>query len=148
MSITLLYLAKGNTPANVFAVDIDSGKLLWKVSIPVKQPSAQLTAVSKISVNIKDELGSVELSPIDDISEHFDDGSNKLIKKNLHIIVEPPTERKEVSCSAKYGCISKKKFSMEVTREMVTLDSLKKRVYEYFTFPMGQNRTSCHKSCY
>ncbi|GES79270.1 hypothetical protein GLOIN_2v1878727 [Rhizophagus clarus] len=95
MSITLLYLAKGNTPANVFAVDIDSGKLLWKVSIPVKQPSAQLTAVSKISVNIKDELGSVELSPIDDISEHFDDGSNKLIKKNLHIIVEPPTERKE-----------------------------------------------------
>ncbi|GBB96419.1 hypothetical protein RclHR1_02750011 [Rhizophagus clarus] len=162
MFITLICLVKGNTTANVFAVDIDSGKLvshlkkvikaekapefdkfpadklkLWKVSIPAKQPSAQLTAVSKISVNIKDELGGVELFPIDDISEHFDDSSNKLIKKNLHIIVEPPTERKEVYCSAKYGRLSKKRFQWTVTREMVTLDSLKKRVYQYFTFPDG-----------
>ncbi|GES99318.1 hypothetical protein GLOIN_2v1878727 [Rhizophagus clarus] len=162
MSITLLCLVKGNTTANVFAIDIDSGKLvshlkkvikaekqndfagldadklrLWKVSIPAKQPSAQLTAVSKISVNIKDELGGVELSPVDDISEHFDNGSNKPIKKNLHIIVEPPIERKEVHCSAKYGRFSKKSFQWTVTREMVTLYSLKKRVYEYFTFPDG-----------
>src|SRR5437660_1203763 len=118
MSITLLCLVKGNTTANAFAVDIDSGshlreaikakkqnyfagvdtnKLkLWKVSIPTKQQIPELTAVSKFSVNIRDELGGVELSPLDDISEHFDDDSKKPIKKNLHIIVKPPTENKEV----------------------------------------------------
>ncbi|CAB4397952.1 unnamed protein product [Rhizophagus irregularis] len=162
MSITLLCLVKENALANAFPVDIEKDQLvghlkdaiklkkapefnnfpvdkfrLWKVSIPTKQPSAQLTTASKISVNIKNELDGVELSPVDDISEHFDDDSNKPIKKNLHIIVESPTEIKEVHCSAKYGRLSAKSFQWTVTREMVTLNNFKKRVYEYFTFPDG-----------
>ena len=138
MSITLLCLVKGNTLANAFAIDIESEKLvshlkeaikekkqngfaninanklkLWKVSIPIKQQSQALTAVSKFNINIKAELGGVELSPFDNISEHFDNNSKKLIKKNLHIIIEPPTEYKEVICTASLqlmAAVPKKQF--------------------------------------
>ncbi|CAB5367799.1 unnamed protein product [Rhizophagus irregularis] len=110
---------------------------LWKVGIPIKQQSPELTAVSNFSVNIKEELGGVELSPFDDISEHFDDDSKKPVKKNLHIIVQPLIEdSKEVHCTASYGNRNNKiTFQWTVTREMVTLAGLKKRLCEYFTFP-------------
>jgi hypothetical protein len=159
-SITLFCLVKGETTANAFSVRIKKNKLigdlkkvikakkapefdhfpadklkLWRVSIPTKQQSSKLTAVSKFSVNIEDELGGVELSPIDDISEHFDE--KKSIKKNLHIIVEPPTEKKVVYCTASYNLTKNINFQWTVTREMVTLEGLKKKVYGYFTFPDG-----------
>ncbi|PKY28202.1 hypothetical protein RhiirB3_390872 [Rhizophagus irregularis] len=122
---------------NCFA-GIDADRLkLWKVGIPIKQQSPELTAVSNFSVNIKEELGGVELSPFDDISEHFDDDSKKPVKKNLHIIVQPLIEdSKEVHCTASYGNRNNKiTFQWTVTREMVTLAGLKKRLCEYFTFP-------------
>ncbi|PKC63537.1 hypothetical protein RhiirA1_537689 [Rhizophagus irregularis] len=100
MSITLFCLVKGQFVGDLKKVikaeitpefdNFPADKLkLWKVSIPTKQESAQLTAVSKISVNIKDELGGVELSPVDKLSKYFDD---EPIQKNLHIIVDPPTD--------------------------------------------------------
>ncbi|PKY63246.1 hypothetical protein RhiirA4_551446, partial [Rhizophagus irregularis] len=95
MSIILFYLVKGNTTANAFPVHIDKGQFVEDL-----KKSAQLTAVSKISVNIKDELGGVELSPVDKLSKYFDD---EPIQKNLHIIVDPPTDRKEIHCTAIYS---------------------------------------------
>lgn len=162
MSIKLLCLVKGDKLSKKFSVKIDKDKSifelkrvikaknqncfagidadrlkLWKVEIPIKQQSPELTAVSKFSVNIKEELGGVELLPFDDISEHFDDDSKKPVKKNLHIIVQPLIENsKEVHCTASYGNRNNKiTFQWTVTREMVTLAGLKKRLCEYFTFP-------------
>ena len=103
MSITLLCLVKGNTAANAFAIDIDSGKLvchlkdaikakkqndfagvdadrlkLWKVSIPGDQDD-QLRHLSL--------EGNEELSAINDIGDYWPESPPK---KHIHVIVKLP----------------------------------------------------------
>ena len=103
MSITLLCLVKGNTTANAFAVNIDSGKLvshlkdaikakkqndfagidadklkLWKVEIPGDHDD-QLTNLS-LQENEK-------LSAINDVGDYWPTSPPK---KHIHVIVKLP----------------------------------------------------------
>ncbi|CAB4433246.1 unnamed protein product [Rhizophagus irregularis] len=88
--------------ANVDAKDIK----LWKVDISLEEENEKLTAVNtKINVNIKDELGGVELLPLSKISKHF---TSQPADEHIHIIVQCPVESKEVHCTATYGRKSKK----------------------------------------
>ncbi|POG67496.1 hypothetical protein GLOIN_2v1646671 [Rhizophagus irregularis DAOM 181602=DAOM 197198] len=83
----------------------------------------------KINVNIKDELGGVELPPLSKISKNFS-------SQPADIIVQWPTETKEVHITASYNR-TKKNFQWTVTRETVSLTELKKKLCEFFTFPDG-----------
>ncbi|PKY42616.1 hypothetical protein RhiirA4_540534 [Rhizophagus irregularis] len=117
--------------ANVDAKDIK----LWKVDISLEKENEKLDFVNakKINVNIKDELGGVELPPLSKISKNF---SSQPADEHIHIIVQRPTETKEVHITASYNR-TKKNFQWTVTREMVSLTELKKKLCEFFTFPDG-----------
>ncbi len=54
-------------------VNVDADKLkLWKVNISLEEENEKLNLVNtKINVNIKDELGGVELLSLSKISKHF-----------------------------------------------------------------------------
>ncbi|RGB22868.1 hypothetical protein C1646_32222 [Rhizophagus diaphanus] len=115
--------------ANVDAKDIK----LWKVDISLEKENKKLELVNtKINVNIKEELG-VELLPLSKISKHF---TSQPADEHIHIIVQRPVETKEVHCTATYGRKSAN-FQWTVSREMVSLEGFKKKLYEYFTFPDG-----------
>ncbi|PKK55649.1 hypothetical protein RhiirC2_858940 [Rhizophagus irregularis] len=74
---------------------------LWKVDISLEEENEKLTAVNtKINVNIKEELGGVELLPLSKISKHF---PSQPADEHIHIIVQRPVETKEVHCTATYG---------------------------------------------
>ncbi|GBB84356.1 hypothetical protein RclHR1_10980008 [Rhizophagus clarus] len=116
--------------ANVDAKDIK----LWKVDISFEEENKKLELVNtKINVNIKEELGGVELLPLSKISKHF---SSQPADEHIHIIVQRPVETKEVHCTATYGRKSAN-FQWTVSREMVSLEGFKKKLCEYFTFPDG-----------
>ena len=159
-TITLSCLVAGENPyENAFAVEIDTTKLisffkkaikeelhpkfenvspndikLWKVDIPLEEENKKLELVNtKINVNIKEELGGVELLPLSKISKHF---LSQPADEHIHIIVQRPVETKEVHCTATYGRKSKK-FQWTVTRGQITLSALKSRLRTCFTFPDG-----------
>ena len=107
---------------------------LWKVDISLEEENEKLTAVNtKINVNIKDELGGVELLPLSKISKHF---TSQPADEHIHIIVQRPVETKEVHCTATYGRKSEK-FLWAVTRGQITLSALKTRLRTCFAFPDG-----------
>ncbi|CAG8729434.1 8420_t:CDS:2, partial [Funneliformis mosseae] len=115
-----------NSYENAFAVEIDTMKLvsffrnaikekkapefdnfatdklkLWKVDISLEEENEKLNLVNtKINVNIKEELGGVELLPLSKISKHF---TSQPADEHIHIIVQRPIETKEVHCTATYG---------------------------------------------
>jgi hypothetical protein len=148
-----------NPYENAFAVEIDTTKLvsffrdvikekntqafanvdvkdikLWKVDISLEEENEKLTTIdTKINVNIKDELGDVELLPLSKISKHF---TSQPADEHIHIIVQRPVETKEVHCTATYGRKSEK-FLWAVTRGQITLSALKTRLRTCFTFPDG-----------
>ncbi|UZO27480.1 uncharacterized protein OCT59_019673 [Rhizophagus irregularis] len=100
----------------------------------LRRRNEKLTAVNtKINVNIKDELGGVELLPLSKISKHF---TSQPADEHIHIIVQRPVETKEVHCTATYGRKSEK-FLWAVTRGQITLSALKTRLRTCFTFPDG-----------
>ncbi|UZO10957.1 uncharacterized protein OCT59_002534 [Rhizophagus irregularis] len=55
---------------NAFPVDIDTNKL-WKVDISFEENKKLELVNTKINANIKEDLGSEELSPLSKISKHF-----------------------------------------------------------------------------
>src|SRR3954453_17206535 len=159
-TITLSCLVVGENPyENAFEVDIEKNKSiskfkdaikeklhpkfenvtandikLWKVDISLEKENKKLELVNtKINVNIKDELGGIELKPLSKISKHF---SSQPADEHIHIIVQRPVETKEVHCTATYGRKSAN-FQWTVTRETVTLEGFKKKLCEYLTFPDG-----------
>ena len=82
---------------NVKAKDLK----LWKVDISLEEENEKLKLVNtKINVNIKEELGGVELLPLSKISKHF---PSQPANEHIHIIVQRPVETKEVHCTAMYG---------------------------------------------
>src|SRR3954447_9774147 len=82
---------------NVKAKDLK----LWKVDISLEEENEKLKLVNtKINVNIKEELGGVELLPLSKISKHF---TSQPADEHIHIIVQRPVETKEVHCTATYG---------------------------------------------
>ncbi|RGB25122.1 hypothetical protein C1646_772166 [Rhizophagus diaphanus] len=123
-TITLSCLVVGENPyENVFEVDIEKNRSiskfkdaikekiddnvkakdlkLWKVDISLEEENEKLELVNtKINVNIKEELGGVELLPLSKISKHF---SSQPADEHIHIIVQRPIETKEVHCIATYG---------------------------------------------
>ena len=149
-----------NPYENVFEVDIDNNKTvnrlkdaikenqkpffdniapkelkLWKVDISLEEENKKLELVNtKINVNIKDELGGVELLPLSKISKHF---TSQPADEHIHIIVQRPVETKEVHCTATYGRYKPEKFLWAVTRGQITLSALKTRLRTCFTFPDG-----------
>src|SRR3954451_6335423 len=107
---------------------------LWKVDISFEEENKKLELVNtKINVNIKEELGGVELLPLSKISKHF---SSQPADKHIHIIVQHPVETKEVHCTTMYERKTEK-FLWAVTREQRTLSYLKTRLRTCFTFPDG-----------
>ncbi|GET56065.1 hypothetical protein GLOIN_2v1769850 [Rhizophagus irregularis DAOM 181602=DAOM 197198] len=78
---------------NVKAKDLK----LWKVDISLEEENEKLDLVNtKINVNIKEELGGVELLPLSKISKHF---PSQPADEHIHIIVQRPVETKEVHFS-------------------------------------------------
>ncbi|EXX72530.1 hypothetical protein RirG_068450 [Rhizophagus irregularis DAOM 197198w] len=96
--MSTITLVVGENPYdNAFAVEIDTTKLvsffrdtikekntqafanvdakgikLWKVDISLKEENKKLELINtKINVNIKENLGGVELLPLSKISKHF-----------------------------------------------------------------------------
>jgi hypothetical protein len=117
--------------ANVDAKDIK----LWKVDISLEEENEKLDLVNtKINVNIKEELGGVELLPLSKISKYF---HSQPADEHIHIIVQRPVETKEVYCTATYGRKSKK-FLWTLTRGQITLSALKSRLRTCLHFRMGQ----------
>ena len=114
---------------NVTANDIK----LWKVDISPEENEKLDLVNTKLNVNIKEELGGVELLPLSKISKYF---PSQPADEHIHIIVQRPVETKEVHCTATYGRKSVI-FQWTVTREVVTLKGLKKKLCEYLTFPDG-----------
>ncbi|GES96525.1 hypothetical protein GLOIN_2v1571020 [Rhizophagus clarus] len=155
-TITLSCLVVGENPyENAFEVDIEINKSisklrdaikekiddnvkakdikLWKVDISLEKENKKLELVNtKINVNIKEELGGVELLPLSKINKHF---PSQPADEHIHIIVQRPVKTKEVHCTATYGRKSAN-FQWTVSREMVSLEGFKK-LCEYFTFPDG-----------
>ncbi|CAG8547165.1 10409_t:CDS:2 [Cetraspora pellucida] len=103
MSITLLCLVKGNTPANAFPVDIDKDQLvghlkkvikaeiqndfagldsnklkLWKVTIPDDRDDP----ISNLSLEDSEELLAIRK-----ISKYFPDSP---LEEHIHVLVSPP----------------------------------------------------------
>ncbi|GBC10287.1 hypothetical protein RclHR1_00950024 [Rhizophagus clarus] len=158
-TITLSCLVVGESPyENAFQVVIDTTQIktvallkdaikekiddnvkakdlkLWKVDISLEEENEKLNLVNtKINVNIKEELGGVELLPLSKISKHF---TSQPADEHIHIIVQRPVETKEVHCTATYGR-KNANFQWTVTRETVTLEGFKKKLCEYLTFPDG-----------
>ena len=116
-------------------VNVDADKLkLWKVNISLEEENEKLNLVNtKINVNIKDELGGVELLSLSKISKHF---TSQPADEHIHIIIQRPVKTKEVHCTATYRRKSEK-FLWAVTREQITLSALKTRLRTYFAFPDG-----------
>ena len=114
MSITLLCLVKGNTTASAFAVDIDREKLVSHLkeaikesqkpffdSVPTKDIKLWKVPISDDHVDPLNNLSledSDELLAINDIGDYWPE---KPLKKNIHVLVEPPettaTSNQEVS---------------------------------------------------
>ncbi|GES97918.1 hypothetical protein GLOIN_2v1571020 [Rhizophagus clarus] len=159
-TITLSCLVVDENPyENVFEVDIDNNKTvnrlkdaikenqklffdniapkelkLWKVDISLKEENKKLELVNtKINVNIKKDLGGEKLLPLSKINKHF---PSQPTDEHIHIIVQRPVETKEVHCTATYGCKSAN-FQWTVSREIMLLESFKKKLCEYFTFLDG-----------
>src|SRR3954469_22943574 len=133
-TITLSCLVAGENPyENAFQVVIDTTQIktvallrdaikekiddnvkakdlkLWKVKISLEEENEKLKLINeKINVNIKDELGGVELKSLSKISKHF---SSQPADKHIHIIIQRPVEDKEVRCTASYGVTKKKVFN-------------------------------------
>ncbi|GBB98264.1 hypothetical protein RclHR1_31850003, partial [Rhizophagus clarus] len=123
-TITLSCLVVGENPyENAFEVDIEINKSisklrdaikekiddnvkakdikLWKVDISLEKENKKLELVNtKINVNIKEELGGVELLPLSKINKHF---PSQPADEHIHIIVQRPVKTKEVHCTATYG---------------------------------------------
>jgi hypothetical protein len=119
---------KEEIDGNVKAKDLK----LWKVDISLEEENEKLDLVNtKINVNIKEELGGVELLPLSKISKYF---TSQPADEHIHIIVQRPIETKEVHCTATYGRKSKK-FQWTLTRGQITLSALKSRLRTCFTFP-------------
>ena len=58
---------------------------LWKVDIPLEEENKKLELVNtKINVNIKEDLGGVELLPLSKISKHF---TSQPVDEHIHIII-------------------------------------------------------------
>ncbi len=103
MSITLLCLVKGNMTASAFAVDIDREKLVSHLKEVIKEKNAQTFAnidakdLKLWNVTIPgdrdDQLRNLilqdsdELLAINDIGDYWPE---KPLKKNIHVLVEPP----------------------------------------------------------
>src|SRR6266542_1738717 len=103
MPITLLCLVKGNTTASAFAVDIDREKLVSHLKEVIKEKNAQTFAnidakdLKLWNVTIPgdrdDQLRNLilqdsdELLAINDIGDYWPE---KPLKKNIHVLVEPP----------------------------------------------------------
>ncbi|PKB92075.1 hypothetical protein RhiirA5_508396 [Rhizophagus irregularis] len=69
---------------NVKAKDLK----LWKVDISFEEENEKLKLVNtKVNVNIKEELGGVELLPLSKISKHF---PSQPADEHIHIIVQRP----------------------------------------------------------
>ncbi|CAB4443950.1 unnamed protein product [Rhizophagus irregularis] len=74
---------------------------LWKVDISLEEQNEKFKLVNtKINVNIKEELGGVELLPLSKISKHFSSPADE----HTHIIIQRPVETKEFHMGV--GCIS------------------------------------------
>ncbi|PKK77091.1 hypothetical protein RhiirC2_771758 [Rhizophagus irregularis] len=137
-TITLNCLVAGENPyENAFQVLIDTHQIktvaLLKDAIKEKNTQAFANVDAKDIKLWKDELGGVELLPLSKISKNF---SSQSADEHIHIIVQWPTETKEVHITASYNR-TKKNFQWTVTREMVSLTELKKKLCEFFTFPDG-----------
>ena len=110
--------------------DIDTNKLvLWKVNIPIDDADAVL---KDLILENNEEKGIQELLPMDDITNVFPAPP----KKHIHVIVERPTNRKEIHCKATYGR-NTETFQWTPTRESTTLAELKIFLRGCFTFPDG-----------
>jgi hypothetical protein len=66
--------------------NVDADKLrLWMVDISLKEKDEKLDLVNtKINVNIKEELGGVNLLPLSKISKHF---PSQPADEQIHIII-------------------------------------------------------------
>ncbi|GBC42807.2 hypothetical protein GLOIN_2v286530 [Rhizophagus irregularis DAOM 181602=DAOM 197198] len=133
-TITLNCLVAGENPyENAFQVVIDTHQIktvaLLKDAIKEKNTQAFANVDAKDIKLWKDELGGVELPPLSKISKNFS-------SQPADIIVQWPTETKEVHITASYNR-TKKNFQWTVTRETVSLTELKKKLCEFFTFPDG-----------
>ena len=103
MSITLVCLVKGNLPANAFAVDINSGKLVSHLKGVIKAKKAPrfddipADELKLWKVEIPDDRDSelaspaldVELLATRDVGDYW---TKKLPKRHIHVIVEPPVQ--------------------------------------------------------
>jgi len=71
-------------------VHIDADKLtLWKVSIPINKDTDAV--LDDLVLENNDEKGIRELEfPSDDIFDVFEVDSEKFVRKNIHVIVQPP----------------------------------------------------------
>lgn len=102
-----------------------TNSVLWMVDITFENENEKLTAVNKnINVNIKDELGGVELYPLVKIIKYF---PSQPEDEHIHIIVQRPTEVKEVHVTAAYNR-NKKTFQWTVTRDIVSFGRAEKEV--------------------
>ena len=103
MSITLLCLVKGNTLANAFPVDINKDQLVGHLKKVIKAEKQNDFAgvdadrlklwkvpISDDHVDLLNNLSlkdSDELLAINDIGDYWPE---KPLKKNIHVLVEPP----------------------------------------------------------
>ncbi|RGB25643.1 hypothetical protein C1646_446868 [Rhizophagus diaphanus] len=104
MSITLFCLVKGNTTANAFAVDIDSGKAVSHLKEAIKAKKhktfhgveADELRLWKVEIggdHLDDPLKNLtlndnnELSAIKKISKYFPDTP---VEEHIHVLVDPP----------------------------------------------------------
>jgi len=70
--------------------DINANELtLWKVSIPMNKDTDAV--LDDLVLENNDEKGIRELEfPSDDIFDVFEVDSEKFVRKNIHVIVQPP----------------------------------------------------------
>ena len=103
MSITLLCLVKGNTTANAFPVDINKDQLVGhlKEAIKAKKQNdfagvdADRLKLWKVPISDDhvDPLNNLSLEDSDELLAINDIGDywpEKPLKKNIHVLVEPP----------------------------------------------------------
>jgi hypothetical protein len=107
--------------------DIDADKLtLWKVDIPDGDEDAVKNLFKDNKTN------GVMLRPIWKISKWF----SKLDGEHIHVVIERPTDKKEIRCKATYGR-NTAAFQWTPNRENTTLAELKQLLRSLFTFPDG-----------
>ncbi|CAG8587601.1 8074_t:CDS:1 [Ambispora leptoticha] len=117
-TITIGCLIVGENPyENAFAVEIGSTKLvsffrdaikekiddnvkardlkLWRVNIPINVQNKKFIRLvnTEINVNIKEELGGVELLPLSEITKYFPYAPDY---EHIHIIIQRPVETNNI----------------------------------------------------